>query len=99
MCKRLSIFLGLILLFGQFSFALPAPAPDSSVVLSQAEADSVYSALEQAKEALRKPSEEIKKQSRQLTTLSIFCGGLVVIDLGVTGLAVYECGRASGWWK
>ena len=81
--KRSALFLVLVLL-SSICFASPSSPPSSSVVLSQDESAQIQAALEQSESALKASNEEIATQSRQISTLSIFCGVLgtaLAIDL------------------
>lgn len=86
-------WLAIFALIALCSISLSASPPPSWAELSpqqrQAISDS-ETALAQSQAALKASSEEIAQQSKQITTLSIACGVLLVIDAGAVALGLYE---------
>jgi hypothetical protein len=90
-CRALALFL--VLSLSAPVFSSPASPQAGSVVLSPAEAASISSALEKSEAALKASSELIKTQSRQIVTLSIFCGVLAIALAADGGTRLVEAVR------
>lgn len=69
-------FLALGLLSGRFLAYSAPPHSSPSVTLSQTEYDKIVADIQAADLALKKSSETITKQEKDLRTLWIFCGVL-----------------------
>jgi hypothetical protein len=76
-------FVAIWLVFGLsfapcLAYSVPLPSLPS-VPLSQAEYDAIITEIEQAQKALEASSNLIAKQSKDLKTLSLLCGGLAAV--------------------
>jgi outer membrane lipoprotein-sorting protein len=77
--KWLFLVLAFGLLLAPFSVCAQQAPPSSSVILSGEEYDQIVAAITQAQADLKKSSETIAQQSKDLATRSMFCAVLASV--------------------